>query len=125
MDTYHRYPGEVLVIPTDRTIMHWLERDAIPYTVVYPSRNLKEEYRARYLGRGNTESFMELFIGGWDMWMDSVRDNNGSQIELQSGEFLSDAVKIPAEESGTIEDKEAYIARIVSEMRIAETEESL
>ena len=118
-DTYHSYPGEILVIPTDRNIMSRLERDSIPYTVVYPNRSLKEEYRTRYLARGNTESFLEVFIEGWDMWMDSVRNNNGSHIELQSGEFLSDVIKLPSRDLGIIENKESYITQIISTLHIA------
>lgn len=116
MDTYHRYPGEILVIPTDRSILRRLEQDTLPYTVVYPSRSLKEEYCQRYLARGNTDSFLDVFIGGWDMWMESIRDNNGSHIELQSGEFLSDVIQLPNSSSGIIEDKDNYIACIVREL---------
>ena len=119
-DTYYRYPDEILVIPTDRNIMYRLERDAIPYAVVYPNRGLKEEYRARYLTRGNSEAFLDVFIGGWDMWMDLVRDNNGTHIELQSGEFLSDMIQLPNSVSSIIEDKENYITQIISRMHMNE-----
>ena len=120
MDTYRCYPGEILVIPTDSGILCRLEQDAIPYTVVYPSRSLKEEYCQRYLARGNTDSFLDVFVGGWDMWMESVRDNNGSHIELQSGEFLSDVIQLPNSSTGIIEDKDNYIARIVRKLLIDE-----
>jgi hypothetical protein len=105
INTYHRYPNEVLVIPTDREILLRLNQNDIPYTVVYPNRNLREEYRARYVTRGNTDAFLDVFIGRWDMWMDLVRDTNGTHIELQSGEFLSDVIHIPDADSGIIEDK--------------------
>lgn len=120
IDTYRCYPGEILVIPTDSSILCRLEQDAIPYTVVYPNRSLKEEYRQRYLSRGNTESFLDVFIGGWDMWMDSLRDNNGNHIELQSGEFLSDVIQLPNSDLGIVEDKENHIARIVRELPMDE-----
>lgn len=120
INTYRHYPGEIIVIPTDRSILCRLEQDAIPYTVVYPARNLKEEYRQRYLDRGNNESFLDVFIGGWDVWMDLIRDNNGPHIELQSGEFLSDVIQLPNSGSGIIEDKENYITRIVRELPMDE-----
>lgn len=113
IDTYHRYPNEVLVIPTDREILLRLEEDGIPYTVVYPNRKLKGEYRLRYVTRGNTEAFLDIFIGRWDMWMDSVRHSRGTPIELRSGEFLADVVHIPGADSGIIEDKENYIAQLI------------
>lgn len=115
--TYRRYPGEVLVIPTDSIILYRLEQDKIPYTIVYPDRSLKEEYRARYLARGNTASFLDVFIGNWDMWMDWVRDNNGTYIELQSGEFLSDVIHLPDRVSGIIENKENFITQLIHEIR--------
>ena len=118
IDTYRCYPGEILVIPTDSGILCRLEQDAIPYTVVYPDQRLKEEYRQRYLARGNTESFLEVFIDGWDIWMDSARDNHGSHIELQRGEFLSDVIQLPNSGLGIVEDKETYITQIISTLHI-------
>lgn len=54
------------------------------------------------------------------MWMDSVRDNNGNHIELQSGKILSDAIQLPNSGLDIVEDKENYIARIVRELSVDE-----
>lgn len=93
------------MIPTEREILYRLEKDNIPFTVIYPDRSLKEEYRARYIARGNGASFLKVFVDGWDAWMYSVRLNGGTHIELQSGEFLSDVIQLPKEADDVIEDK--------------------
>ena len=44
-------PERQIVIPTIRKIMEFLTADYIPYTVVYPERERKEEYEGRYRNR--------------------------------------------------------------------------
>ena len=84
----------IIVIPTDIQIMNWLVCDEIPFTLVFPSYKLKEEYKNRYLERGNTEDFIGFFIGNWDYWINMFRLQKGCQkIELKTNEFLSDVIK--------------------------------
>ena len=56
-------PEIPLVIPTIDLILDFLEADQIPYTLIYPDKNLKDEYEKRYKNRGNTEEFLDIFIG--------------------------------------------------------------
>ncbi len=48
--------------------------------VVIPKTTLKEEYEKRYIARGNTEEFLDVFVGNWDGWMDIVRKNKCNDI---------------------------------------------
>ena len=82
---------KIIVIPTDIRIMEWLEEDGIPFTVVYPAIDLKEEYRNRYISRGNNEDFINVFIGDWDWWISMLKSQQGcDKIELKANEYLSD-----------------------------------
>lgn len=113
LDTYETYPDEVIVIPTVGHILARLEMEQIPYTLVYPVREAKEEYRNRYIRRGDSENFLSIFIDGWDYWMRSVRSHeNPNYIELQPSEYLSDVIQISEyDENKIIKDKDDYIFR--------------
>jgi hypothetical protein len=84
---HHQY----ILIPTDILVLEILRTHDIPYYICYPERGAKEEYRERYLKRGNTESFLDVFIERWDNWMDAFeRDAYGARIILKPGQYLSD-----------------------------------
>ncbi|HHU16609.1 MAG TPA: hypothetical protein GXZ70_00070 [Clostridiales bacterium] len=83
-----------VIIPTVECVLKVLQekydRDCI---LVYPEASLKAEYRQRYITRGNSDSFMSLFIDGWEERLEGLRANKGVHIPLAKGEYLSD-VKI-------------------------------
>lgn len=90
---YKSEPNKIIVIPTDIQIMNWLECDEIPFTLVFPSYELKEEYRNRYLKRGNTKDFIDVFISDWDYWIGMFKQQKGcKKIELKTNEYLSDVI---------------------------------
>ncbi len=86
MDKY-----EYLVIPSDSRVLAGLEDKHIPYILCFPEYTAKEEYRIRYLQRGNTEEFLDIFIDGWDSFMKSLQhDTYGVKITLAENEYLFD-----------------------------------
>ncbi len=111
VDTYKKYPNQIIVIPTIHTILNWLERDKIPYTLVYPEMHLCDEYKQRYINRGNTEDFLDVFIGEWEMWITFMSAHKSvDEIILRSGEYLTDVIEVkdtPVE--GIILDKSNYL----------------
>lgn len=56
--------------------MEFLEADRIPYTLIYPEKNLKDEYEKRYRSRGNTEKFLDIFIGQWEFRIEELEQKN-------------------------------------------------
>ena len=74
-------------------IMNWLAYEEITFTLVFPSYDLKEEYRNKYLERGNTEAFIDIFINDWDYWIGMFKLQKGcKKIELKTNEYLSDVI---------------------------------
>lgn len=73
---------------------HKVVRDAlvdndIPFLLVYPDRELKDEYIQRYKNRGSTPDFISLVEKNWDAWIDELDNQMGcSKIKLKSGEYL-------------------------------------
>jgi hypothetical protein len=85
--------GKHLLIPTDYYVMMMLRVKNMPYVVCYPERSAKDEYLRRYLQRGNTVEFTDIFIGRWDKFLDGFEsDRYGRHIILKPGEFLSDVI---------------------------------
>lgn len=90
MDKY-----KYLLIPSDWRVLAYLKEKNVPYLLCYPEVGAKEEYQRRYLERGNTDEFMDIFIGGWDKFMESLRnDKYGTHIVLTEKEYLLDAKEL-------------------------------
>lgn len=82
-----------VLIPSDFYVLGILQTKDIPYTLVYPRRDAKEEYRRRYIARGNTENFLSIFYEHWDYFMDNLEaDNYGKRIVLLPHQYLSDVL---------------------------------
>ena len=70
------WPELPIIIPTIDAILEFLEADRIPYTLIYPEKNLKDEYEKRYRSRGNTEKFLDIFIGQWEFRIEGLEQKN-------------------------------------------------
>lgn len=83
-----------VTIPTDMSVVRRLQEIYGRKVILcYPEDSCKEEYHARFVARGNSESFLELFIDSWDHFMKSVRENErGVHIVMRPGEYLTDLV---------------------------------
>lgn len=83
---------DYVLIPTDMTVVRCLqEKYDREIILCYPSDDCREEYRRRFIIRGNSASFMSLFADGWDRFLDPVRENQlGVHIVMGPGEHLMD-----------------------------------
>jgi len=87
--------GKVIVIPSDFRVLLLLGGEGIPYTLCYPAREAKEVYRQRYFDRGNSEEFLDIFIGGWDNFLDLLEsDPSSNHVVMQPHQFLADVIEI-------------------------------
>ena len=88
-------PEIPIVIPTIDLILNFLEADQIPYTLIYTEKNLKDEYEKRYRNCGNTEEFLDIFIGQWEFRIEELEQKNSplaKHIVLQEGQYLLDVI---------------------------------
>lgn len=81
-----------VLIPTSIHVVRRLrEKYGRKVILCYPSDELKEEYRERFLARGNNEDFLGLFIGDWDRILGTVREyGDAVHIIMGAGECLTD-----------------------------------
>jgi hypothetical protein len=63
--------------------------------LAYPQRDAKGVYHKRFIDRGNSEVFINIFIGNWDCFFDMLeKDPCDMHIVLQPQQFLSDAIDL-------------------------------
>jgi hypothetical protein len=68
-----------------------MNEKGIKYYLIYPERNLKEEYKKRAISRGSNKDFTEGFFSRWDKHIDDCERNTcPNKIILKSNEYLSD-----------------------------------
>jgi hypothetical protein len=90
---------DVVLVSCHEEVRAELARQHIPYHIVFPSHECKQEYLQRYRDRGNSELFIQLLDKHWDHWIDgclydgssdynNMRSVNG--YKLGPGRFLSD-----------------------------------
>ena len=57
------------IVPVIDMLVECYGRDVL---VVYPEDGLKEEYRQRFVKRGNSATFLDLFIGEWEDRLEAI-----------------------------------------------------
>ncbi len=90
-----RDSDKIILIPPVIPVLQVLDIEDIPYLLVYPLHDAKDVYLQRYIGRGNSETFLSIFIQGWDWFLEGMEAHTGGQhIILKPHEFLSDALAV-------------------------------
>ena len=66
----------------------------IPFTLVYPSLEMKDEYIQRYINRGSNEQFVTLLKANYESWIQELMmQTNCKHVVLETGQYLSDVMK--------------------------------
>ncbi len=82
-----------IFVSSHKTVREALVKNNIAFTLIYPERELKEEYIERYENRGNTPEFVALVDKNWDSWLDELDNQEGcDKIKLKAGEFIGDVL---------------------------------
>lgn len=82
---------DYVIIPSDITVLKELKNLNIPFVLCYPDLSLKDTYQQRYIKRGNTRDFINIFIGQWDERILDLMDYScDHHIVLQEDEYLLD-----------------------------------
>ncbi len=80
-----------VIIPPIMPVLEALRNEDIPYILCYPERGAKEVYERRYRERGNTDNFLDVFIGHWDHFMDVMEKDSGEHhMVMKTDEYLTD-----------------------------------
>jgi len=84
---------KIILIPSDARVLELLAKENVPYYLCYPKRKAKKVYKERFIKRGNSRDFLSVFIGNWDSFMDTLReDAYGRHIKLKPKQYLTDVL---------------------------------
>jgi hypothetical protein len=82
-----------ILVSSHKEVRDALTSNELRYVLVYPERDLKEEYISRYRERGNNDAFINLLDKNWDTWMDEMDEQQGCyKVRLKTGQYLSDVI---------------------------------
>lgn len=94
-EVIHRHAGEddfLFLGSSHDNVRAAMQETGIPYVLVYPRRDLKEEYIERYKKRGSPQVFIDLMETKWDDFIDSCEADPNNSIVLESGQYLGDVL---------------------------------
>jgi len=83
--------ADIIMVSSHKAVRDALVNNGIKFTLVYPSREIKDEYLQRYKNRGSDDGFVDMLDNNWDSFLDELEGQIGcDRIELKEGEYLSD-----------------------------------
>ena len=82
---------DVILVSSHDIVRKALEDNEIKYYLVYPDKDLKEEYIDRYIVRGNNTNFIDFINDNWDKFIDDIDNETFPlKIKLSKGTYLTD-----------------------------------
>ena len=86
---------DIILVSSHKEVRDALVNEGIDFTLVYPSKDIKDEYIQRYIDRGNDGKFVELLKQNWDIWTDELENQERCEkIKLESGQYLSNVIEL-------------------------------
>ncbi len=86
---------DMIMVSSHKEVRDALVDNGIDFTLVYPNKDIKDEYIQRYIDRGNEEKFVDLLKKNWENWILELEQQQGcKKIELNGGQYLSDVVNL-------------------------------
>ena len=80
-----------IFVSSHKEVRDELVKEGINFILVYPKRELKEEYIERYKQRGSSDSFIKLVSENWDNWITELENQKGcTHKKLESKQFMYD-----------------------------------
>ncbi len=82
----------IILVSSHKIVRESLLDNNLDFILIYPKKNLREEYLQRYISRGSDEKFIDLVSNNWDNWIDEIENDKKilKKIALKENQFLSD-----------------------------------
>lgn len=101
IEEHLKTPGRCVFVSTHPPLLEGLKAKGYEFILIYPGHVLKDEYLARYEGRGDWKEFLEQLDENWYNYIGGLNDlnlNRGSKrVILQRYETISDVLHYDAE----------------------------
>lgn len=88
----------LILCSTHSAVLESLSENGMVHHVVYPEKDLKEEYLGRYVRRGSPPAFLDLLSARWDVFMADLTSHVTKWPTLAvphvltKGQYLSDII---------------------------------
>lgn len=87
---------DYVFVSSHNVVREALNKEQIPYTIVYPDKSLKEEYLERYRNRGSFKAFINLMEYNFEGFIDELEAETYPVLhKLGSNEYLGDLLSSP------------------------------
>ena len=85
---------DIILVSSHLSVREALAQNNITFTLVYPSRELKDQYISRFKERGSSPQFIKLLSKNWEIFIEELENQTKCEhIILTKGEYLSTYVK--------------------------------
>lgn len=86
--------GKNLLVVPEPLIMEFINKNNLPYILIYPEANCKQIYKNNMLNRGNSVEFTNWFNMFFDKYLSDHENDTKAfkKIKLRKGEYLSDVI---------------------------------
>lgn len=84
----------ILFIGCQPEVLNLLRKEGIHATLVYPERQLKEEYLGRFNARGSSQAFSSMICTGWDQFLDYLEAQDNERFVLGCGQYITDVIEV-------------------------------
>lgn len=85
-------PANYFLLSCHESVRNELKSRGLPYIIVMPSAESKNEYLKRWLRRGSPMEFIELMNDRWDEMIASCEADDAPKIYLAEYEYISDLI---------------------------------
>lgn len=90
----HMNSEDIIFVSSHKVVRDALKKENIPYYLIYPHKDMKEEWMDRFKRRGNDESFIKFQDEHWDEFIDDM-DNETFPTKIVLNDYLNyDAITV-------------------------------
>ena len=79
---------DILLVKSNPDILELYDKENISYMICYPCKEALEEYRQRYIKRGNSAEYIERTLGSYDLKVQKWNESLSEKIILKCNEML-------------------------------------
>lgn len=84
---------DYIFISTDPEGLKLLRREGLDITLIYPEKELRNEYLDRYIERNSPPDFIGAFMKYWIPWIDELTEQSYCKhIILKKGQYLQNVL---------------------------------
>lgn len=88
-------PNTILLISTHKEMRSALVKEGFNYALVYPRRELQEEWMERLESRRSPEDLIKLVREDWSSMLGECEEQDGcTHVTLNNGQYLSDRIEM-------------------------------